>query len=258
MPLCNGKVPHLNARNVVWLLSFCRELIEACLGCVFEVQDIKFLNDHSEAFSAASNDRKFSLGFNFTSEESSSQTAWNGMVIKSWPGGNRKTQALSNLLKVTKDLLCLELNSLHPFDAKMTSPNISCVSALQRSHLSLLHLRILNLGVNQNDPIDRKNTSFAQFENMQVLSSNCFLIAHSLLNPGMKLPSGLERLALVFHSESYGKEETEIFKLLESRSFPSLKVVEVPLDPVDSLGFRIEIPILPEMLTEGRELLMKA
>lgn len=70
-----AQAPPLNAKNVVWLLSF-GKLSEACLGLTISTSDLDFLVEHHQAFERTSNIKKLSLCFRFVHKESDRRTWW--------------------------------------------------------------------------------------------------------------------------------------------------------------------------------------
>lgn len=214
---CNFK-----ARNVVWLLVNCLQLTEASLGCLIEIEDSKFLSDHAEAFSGLSNVRRLALAVSFTREE------WEGGANRSLVGGNRKTQAVYNLLRVTKNLLCLELNNHDLPRYDFTTLNSSCYSGLHKTSPSIVHLRLFGIGPNLEDIMA---SSFSLPQSLRVFSTDWAMLLNLSRVPGIKLPTGLETLWMPFHTAVDAKEDRNLTDLFNSRTSSNLKLLLLPLIP---------------------------
>lgn len=104
--------PPLNAKNVIWLLSF-GLLQEACLGMTISTSDFGYLSEHHQAFGGTSKIKKLSICFYFVYKDSDQRTWWGTSRERSMKlnSANMKTEALKLLLSVVSvsRLECLEL-----------------------------------------------------------------------------------------------------------------------------------------------------
>lgn len=226
---------NFSARNIVWLLVFCRSLFECSMGCICSITDFQYLVEHSEAFSGLSNVQRLSLCIEFTTT-SLAERQWGVEAGEKWlVGRNRKTHALYNLLRVTKNLNCLDLRNMGSYLVTNIHLSTSCLSALDKSFHSIRHLRIFNFAPDQK-PEEGLNTKLYLFPNLKILSIDCVMALVMSNFPAIRLPPGLETLILPYFNSDVLQEELDLSEILKTRSIPNLKVVILPLNPVDRNG----------------------
>lgn len=236
IPLWAEGESNLKARNVVWILVFCTGLRSATLGCIFDQKDFKYLAEFSETFSGLSQIQKLALGVDFYVNEST-ERYWDGGVGKQWIGGNRKSQALFNLLKVTKNLQCIEINSMRTVSKEKTSINFSCLLALKSSYLSLEYFRLFGVEVNQDDPEELKaNSNFSLFQKVKVMTLSTAVLVILSRNSQFRFPPGLKFLCIPYYGTPSIREDTEVTRALKVKSFPSLEVITIPSTRIFKTG----------------------
>lgn len=105
----------ITATKACWLLTFCPMLLQAVLGFTISIEDHQFLKEHSEAFERKSNVREIASEFAFHWTREDQRTWWGfpGEESKTWEGGNQKSEAISLLLKIIKDLSSCEISVHH-------------------------------------------------------------------------------------------------------------------------------------------------
>lgn len=252
----------LRARQLVWLLVFCKSLREVCLAILFDSNDFKFLCDHSDGFAGLSNIKELSLGAEFDTSTDSAIKKWSAEAGSSkWIGRNKTTHSIYQLLRVTKQLCCFELNYITYSDNQEMQVNSNCLSALQESSQSLMHLRIISLGLSKfsNDP---NVTSLSLFQNLKVLSLDYLILSTLAGASRIKLPVGLEGLCIPYSNLYSAEEDSDLVKILKNRSLPTLKTVILPLKPasrdMDKPGAPDFSDDFKKAWMEGRKALKKA
>lgn len=253
----DGKIV-LKARNVVWILVFCTGLRSATLCCIFDQNDFKYLAEFSDAFSGLSQIRKLALGVDFSVNESI-QRYWDAAVGKQWIGGNKMSQAVFYLLKVTKDLQCLEINCSSSVQQEKHSINFSCLLALRGSCFSLESLRLFGLGINLADPEEYKaNTKFSLFVRLRVIYMDALMLAILKGFRDLEFPPGLRVVRIPYYDPYSIHEDLELARVLKVRSFPNLEAVVVPSTSVIKTGAHADSEEFKKHWFEGRRELEKA
>lgn len=245
---------NLKAKNVLWILVFCTGLRFAALGCVFDLNDFKCLAEFSDTFSGLSQVVKLSLGMNFTATESIRRYG-DKSVGRQWIGGNKKSQAVFHLLKVTRNLQSLELNHHLSDKGEKTSIKPDCLSALKTSFKSLENLRLFGIGF---DPEGYK-AEFSRFVTVKVLSIDTLMILSLPKSLDVKLPPGLKILCIpYYYGHSSLQEDLELACFLKAGSLTTLESVVVPSRPIDRSGVVTGSEDFQKRWLEGRRELKKA
>lgn len=238
----------LSARNCLWLLLFCPQVQELSLGFAFSVRDADFLNEHREAFASKSNVKYLALDFHVNFHKSKKRTWWGqpGESEKNWRGGSRKTQALMDFLSVVKNLRSLELYNGGCEKNKGDLDNFfsSCLLGLQGSAKSLQKLRMVGLAADEDYLFA---TAYGIFEHLKVLSLEKMPLFYLSRHQEISLPSSLEVLVIPHTSfqtwnpeYSFDFVETDLMKVLETRSLPNLRLVVMPAEALDEWGDVVE------------------
>lgn len=260
IPTWESMEHNFRARNVVWVLVFCTGLRFATLCCIFDQNDFKYLTEFSSAFSGLAQVRKLALGVHFSATQPI-ETYWSTAVGEQWLGGNKKSQAIFYLLKVTRNLQCLEIDSMPSVqEEEETVVNFSCLSALRSSYHSLESIRLFGLGINQVDPEEAKaNTNFALFKKLKAMSLDVVLLLILARIPVIKFPPGLKLLRVPYYNtKSTAHEDLELAHAFGVRSFPSLEEVIVPSGPTLRNGTVSDSDGYKRRWLQGRRELEKA
>lgn len=238
-----SRLINLTGSNVAFLLIFCPHLEEASLSFDLSSQDFKYFSDHQEAFAGSSKIRKLALGIDFVFG-ADEKTWWDLLsnANKSWKGGNKRTEALIDLLNVTSNLVALEvaiadtgsLSKPKETDTKLSTSFLSS-SSLNKSFKSLKHLRLLDVGV---DPDFPSLTQFSTFKSMRILTLDLQMLKSLVRFPQISLPSNLEVLCLPYYSVRFMSYDTDfqeeilLSQILQDAWIPKLIEVVVPKKPV--------------------------
>lgn len=229
-------------------------IFERSKSRVHYLEDFKYVSEHGEAFSGLSNVRKLALGIKFSPADSL-KGKWSAKVgdERKWVGGNKPTQAVFNFLKVTNQLLCLEINSSNQFPTRNLNLNTACLSALENSFSSLTHLRTIDVVVKE-EPKAASSTSLFLFQNLKMLSIDYLFLKTVWTLPRIEFSSSLEILLIPYYYSHDSREEDAILSnVLRLGSFPSLKLVKVPVRPIDRNGKSIVSRTFKKSWTYVRE-----
>lgn len=237
----------LSGRNVLWLLTFCECLEECSLGFAISVYDSKYLAEYASTFDSLSKVRKLSLDFRFDCDTTDPNTWWKVTEQDDGGFGHQKTETITNLLRATNKLKCLELQKSHdshssPGDERneMWSVNNLCLKALSNSFISLEHLRLFDIIPSRS----LESFDYSNLQNLKVLSGNGSLVTE-LLYVKPSLPSSLETFIFAYYmasrDEAVSEEDLFLAEVLRDRMGSSLpllrlKKVVIPEFPFDSRG----------------------
>lgn len=278
MPLINGKVSTLplfnhlkrlfiprwsnygiGVNNIVWFLVFIPTISEASFNFVIFTADYSYLLEHEAALSGISNVKTLALQFEYAIKTSDSRTWWDDIPPEDgqrWTYSNKKTQTISLLLSITKNLTCLELFHRQDFEERergnLSKVSTNCIGSLHRSVTSLQHFRLFLGGIDPSSPVETIRNPFKRFKSLRVLTLDAMLLLALNLalnqSPQVDLPLSIEVLKVPFQAFSDQhplKDQVddllEVLKLIESRKFPNLKRVVVPDQPVRAIGLPIEM-----------------
>lgn len=94
-----------NASNALWILCFCASLQEAILPFQISLKDSKLLSENVEAFKGVSNVKRLCIDTFYGYVPAQERTWWGqkSELGKKFRLGSRKTEALYNFLKITKN-----------------------------------------------------------------------------------------------------------------------------------------------------------
>lgn len=237
----------LSARNGVWLLLFLPHLREAALGISISYrEDCKYLRDHSSVWEGLSNVKELSLDFRYDYDENDSKTWWSlPRDLSQTVIGNRKTEAVMQILSITKELVSLEIFNEervpNPGDESRTRTD--CLTVLGKSFETLKNLRIFGLLYDPVTDTPANLSNFKILKSMTVELNGLYLLAQT---PKEFLPSSLEVLTLHSHviipkHVPVDQFHEEIFLgdaifIKRRHLFPKLKEIRVPLGPSDMDG----------------------
>lgn len=190
--------------------------------------------------------------------------------MKEWIGGNKKTEALILLLKVTGQLKSLEVvfSTLVPNVGDSTAPFSAFISTLHRSEEHLKHLRLVGIDSDIKKPGFSGLDSFRGIKILALDRMTLFCLLNS--ESPQPLPQGLEIIFLPFYMfpwsdiESGNPKEDFIEDVLlctilrRSKTLlpASLKEMVVPLSPVLMRGIQVDSThVNYQKWVEGRSLL---
>lgn len=223
----------LSAKNVVWLLVFCRRIEMASLGFTFAVDDFEYCSEFSPHYDGLSSIKRLALCCKFV-EKSSDRRTWWGLPS----GADKKTQAIIHLLRSTNRLRALEVNIQSGVTETKSFLSHHFISSLSNSFDSLRHLRLLgHLMTSRPGP----SSSFEKLKELNVLTVDSSSICE--LNLG-HYPPKLEVLYLPYYmsppstqiSSTDFEEEIGLAEFLDSKNLPHLKQVLVPARPISRDG----------------------
>lgn len=252
----------LNAKNVVWILGF-SSISECALGFTCSsTSDFDFLSEHHQAFAGRSKVKKLAIHFDFVYRDSDRRTWWGipGEQDIGFLGGNKKSEAIVRLLSVTnKSLECLEIHRVIQEDrvnqGDETGFFFNCLDTLSNHFSSVSHLRVFGSDIGphiDSDPIPL----FSSFRSLRTLSLDRSL-TFLWTNYNLSLPTSIERIILPFYRRPL-IEDSDLSRLIRSRSLTNLKEVIIPTVPISSNGLVYDQPEYSQELeywSERRKLL---
>lgn len=251
---------NLSAKNNLWLLLFVPSLQEAVLKLDLDIDDSQFLLEVGDTIDGLPRVSKLSLDISFVWDASTSKTWW-GLQEESYrhsAQGNQKTFAVSQLLRCvnTNQLVSLEIvGNLQPQrkgDSTLLLPE--CLTILQQSFSSLLHLRLFGM-VRRGERLSDDFLSSFKFMKMLTLDGGSVRGLHC---GGSKLmvPSSLE---VVWFPISAGEgSEDDLLQFIDfmSSDLPKMREMVLPMAPILA-GSKRERLEKAEIFTSGRVSLRK-
>lgn len=244
--ICPGKSGDISfsARNFIWLSVFVPTLQEIAISCDFSQVDVKFLNEHKDTFKHRSNVKKLGISFKFVASQSGTRSPqWksNGDSQSCGISGKTQSQCISDLLSVTKELECLEINGMdsrnQDGDGKERSLQIS-LSSISSSFRSLRHFRQL-LRPAQSFQASQLGL-FNNLKHWSTQGDGLGALKDGLggLKEGQVVLPSIEQIQLTWYvlhvpeQIRYIEDSLLATYILEDR-FPKLKTVIVPKHPID-------------------------
>lgn len=153
--------------------------------------------------------------------------------------GSRKTQALHNLLRVTKNLESCEIDVDYAVSQKHDTTEASsiAITGLVESSETLKHLRVFGLS---RDEHDQPSADYRLFKSLKILTLDCASVMVSCFAIKNCLPISLEILGFDHYSSywdrnqpEYEKEDYMLARLITKEYVPNLKTLAVPEFPVN-------------------------
>lgn len=224
-----------SARNFIWLSVFVPTLQEIAIYINASQVDVKFLKDYKETFRHRSNVKKLSISFRFIASQSGTKNLqWksNGESQISGISGKAQSLCISDLLSVTKELECLEINGVdskdRDSDGQEHTPEI-ILSSISNSRPSLKHFRHLLRPAQS-----FQASQLGLFSNLKHWSTE----GNGLLDlTKVQVVLRIERIQLTWyrlHLPEQGRyaEDPLLATLIEGDSLPKLRTVIVPKYPI--------------------------
>lgn len=236
----------MSARNMIWILTFCQGLQEAILAFDISHADFLFLQEHSEAFKGKSSVKKLALAPSMSAQiDSRLQWGVGSDRTVELKAGTKESQALFDLLSVTRELLCLELfpiSTQRRLAAMSEIPksnfSLDCLSGLELSFSTLKHIRVAGFKMEEHP---RLAMEFSKFRALKVLGMDfeTIMTICNLDPPSTILPS-VETVHLMHYPQRFFSPQMDdvegyaLSALFESQSFPSLQQLAIPSAPINA------------------------
>lgn len=223
------------ASQAVWLLVHCETLQQAVLQIDIQPSDVYWLEESLDWYQGRSNVKDLAITINYAIGKRDEQS-----YIEEFgepeTGPTAREESTHNFLRVTSQLSSFEIFSFNNDNASRDPDlpaTLDTLEGLESSFSTLKQVRLLSLNPTAHFFDMSKLTSLTHLS----LNEELLMILDS--RPEFQLPPSLETLEMPFYGYNWNRDDQEISEekllsnLLERRSIPHLKEVNVPVDPID-------------------------